>query len=189
MCVHACWVVFNSVTPWIVTHQAPLSMEFSRQEYWSTLPFPSPGDLPDPGIEPASLGSLSLAGRFCTTWEYSKVSNSDLPEQFFSNMRGWVSVTDTWSGSGLHCSFTLIHFTTTFKCFEGKIGLSLHQGLGSEHWQVSWDLPILQNQARRFRLVRSRSLLYCPTASFFISLRLLPPAFCTPKVFQTFCSL
>ena len=41
-------------TPWTVTYQAPLSMEFSRQEYWSGLPFPSPGDLPDPGIEPRS---------------------------------------------------------------------------------------------------------------------------------------
>ena len=39
------------VTPWTVVHQAPLSMGFSRQEYWSGLPFPSPGDLPDPGIE------------------------------------------------------------------------------------------------------------------------------------------
>ena len=42
------------VTPWTVTCQAPLSMGFSRQEYWSGLPFPSPGDLPDPGIEPRS---------------------------------------------------------------------------------------------------------------------------------------
>ena len=42
------------VTPWTVAHQAPPSMEFSRQEYWSGLPFPSPGDLPDPGIEPGS---------------------------------------------------------------------------------------------------------------------------------------
>ena len=41
-------------TPWTVAHQAPLSVGFSRQEYWSGLPFPSPGDLPDPGIEPAS---------------------------------------------------------------------------------------------------------------------------------------
>ena len=40
--------------PWTVAHQASLSMEFSRQEYWSGLPFPSPGDLPDPGIEPGS---------------------------------------------------------------------------------------------------------------------------------------
>ena len=42
-------------TPWTVAHQAPLSMEFSRQEYWSELPFPPPGDLPDPGIKPMSL--------------------------------------------------------------------------------------------------------------------------------------
>ena len=41
-------------TPWTVAYQAPLSMEFSRQEYWSGLPFPSPGDLPDLGIEPRS---------------------------------------------------------------------------------------------------------------------------------------
>ena len=42
------------MTPWTVAHQAPLSMEFSRQEYWSGLLFPSPGDLPNPGIEPRS---------------------------------------------------------------------------------------------------------------------------------------
>ena len=41
------------VTLWTVTYQAPPSMGFSRQEYWSGLPFPSPGDLPDPGIEPS----------------------------------------------------------------------------------------------------------------------------------------
>ena len=42
------------VTPWTVTYQAPWSMGFSRQEYWSGLPFPSPGDLPNPGIERGS---------------------------------------------------------------------------------------------------------------------------------------
>ena len=42
------------VTPWTVARQAPLSMGFSRQKYWSGLPFPSPGDFPDPGIEPKS---------------------------------------------------------------------------------------------------------------------------------------
>ena len=41
-------------TPWTIAHQVPLSMEFSRQEYWSRLPCPSPGDLPDPVIEPGS---------------------------------------------------------------------------------------------------------------------------------------
>ena len=42
------------MTPWTVAYQAPPSMEFSRQAYWSGLPFPSPGDLPDPGIKPGS---------------------------------------------------------------------------------------------------------------------------------------
>ena len=44
----------DSATPWTVAYKALLSMEFSRQEYWSGLPFPSPGHLPDPGIEPKS---------------------------------------------------------------------------------------------------------------------------------------
>ena len=51
-------------TPWTVACQAPLCMGFPRQEYWSELPFPIPGDLPDPGIEPISP---ALAGRFLTT--------------------------------------------------------------------------------------------------------------------------
>ena len=54
------------VAPQTVDHQAPLSMEFSKQEYWSGLPFPTPGDLPNPGIEPASLASPLLAGGFFT---------------------------------------------------------------------------------------------------------------------------
>ena len=65
-------VTSDSVTPWTVAHQAPLSMGFSRQEYWSGLPCPPPGDLPDSGIEPRSLMSPALAGGFLTasaTWE------------------------------------------------------------------------------------------------------------------------
>ena len=54
-------------TLWTVAHQAPLSMRFSRQEYWNGLPFPPPGDLPSPGIEPLSLMSPALAGGFFTT--------------------------------------------------------------------------------------------------------------------------
>ena len=54
----------DSATPWFVAHQAPLSMGFPRQEYWSGLPFPSPGDLPDPGIK---FMSPTLAGGFFTT--------------------------------------------------------------------------------------------------------------------------
>ena len=55
------------VTPWTIAHQVPLSMGFSRQEYWSQLPFLSPGYLPNPGIEPMSLASPALAGSFFTT--------------------------------------------------------------------------------------------------------------------------
>ena len=54
-------------TLWTVTCQAPLSIGFSQQEYWSGLPFPSPGDLPNPGTEPASPAAPALAGRFFTT--------------------------------------------------------------------------------------------------------------------------
>ena len=50
----SCSVVSKCATPWTVAHQASLSIGFPRQEYWSGLPFPSPGDLPDPGIEPRS---------------------------------------------------------------------------------------------------------------------------------------
>ena len=51
----------DSATPWAVAHQAPLSVGFSRQVYWSGLLCPPPGDLPDPGIKPASLKSPALA--------------------------------------------------------------------------------------------------------------------------------
>ena len=76
-CVCACMLsCFSHVqlfaTLWTVTCQTPLSMGFSRQEYWIGLPFPPPGDLPNPGIELVSLMSPALAGRFFTTraaWE------------------------------------------------------------------------------------------------------------------------
>ena len=54
-------------SPWTVVHQAPLSMGFSRQEYWSGLPIPHPGDLPDPPVQPMSPTSPALAGKFFTT--------------------------------------------------------------------------------------------------------------------------
>ena len=64
--------VWLFVPLWTVAHQAPLSMGFSRQEYWSGLPCPPPGDLPHPGIEPMSLMSPALIDGFFTTiapWE------------------------------------------------------------------------------------------------------------------------
>ena len=55
-------------TPWTIAYQAPQSLEFSRQEYWSGLPFPSPGDLPDPGIEPHLLLRRQILYH-CASWE------------------------------------------------------------------------------------------------------------------------
>ena len=72
LCVCVCVCVHSQScltlqSPWTVAHQAPLSSKFSRQEYWSGLPFPSPGDFPDPRIEPVSLASPALTGGFFTT--------------------------------------------------------------------------------------------------------------------------
>ena len=61
-----------SATPGTVARQAPLSMGFPRQEYWSGLPLPTPGNLPNPGIEPESPASPSLSGRFFTTEQHGK---------------------------------------------------------------------------------------------------------------------
>ena len=71
VCVCVCVCVLYRVRlfeiSWTVAHQAPLSMEFSRQEYWSRLLFPMPGNLPNPRAEPTSLASPALAGEFFTT--------------------------------------------------------------------------------------------------------------------------
>ena len=76
MCVCVCVYVLSRVllivTPWTAALQAPLSMELPRQEYWTGLPVPSPGNLPNPGIQSARLMSPELAGGFLipsTTWE------------------------------------------------------------------------------------------------------------------------
>ena len=71
--------MLDSETPWTVAYQAPLSMEFPRQEYWSGLPFPPPGDLSNPGIKPSLLlllrwhkGSLPMtwsSKETCSLWE------------------------------------------------------------------------------------------------------------------------
>ena len=75
-------------TLWTVTHQAPLTMEFSRQEYWNGLPCPPPGDLPSPGIELESLTSPALTGGFfttSTTWE-AQGENSHIQILFNFNL-------------------------------------------------------------------------------------------------------
>ena len=73
-CVQLC------ATPWTVACQTILSVRFSRQEYWSGLPFPSLGDLPPPSIEPASLTSPALESEFftsSTTWEVVREKDAE----------------------------------------------------------------------------------------------------------------
>ena len=88
MCLCVCTCVFSHVqhfaTPWTVAYLAPQSMSFSRQEYWSGLPFPTPGDLPNPGIEPASLVSPALAGGFFTTASPGKQEGCSPAIKYFS---------------------------------------------------------------------------------------------------------
>ena len=72
--MHGCSAASDPATPWTVALQAPLSMGFSRQEYWSGVPFPSPGDLPDPEAEPESLKSPALASGFFNTAPSGKLT-------------------------------------------------------------------------------------------------------------------
>ena len=72
MSMYMCSVVSDCATPWTVACQSPLSMGFSRQEYWSGLPFPSLRDLPDLGIKSASPASSALAGGYLTTEPHGK---------------------------------------------------------------------------------------------------------------------
>ena len=84
VCVCVCVCMSSCVQPFVipltVAHHALLCMNFSRQEYWSGLPFPTPGDLPNPGIEPASLVSPALAGEFFT-------AGATLEAQFWYQIR------------------------------------------------------------------------------------------------------
>ena len=92
---------------WTVAHQAPLSMGFSRQEYWSGLPYPPPGDLPNSGIEPTSLRSPALPGGFFTTsatWEV----DSRLP--FMANeCLAHIQITDILGSSVTFAEHLIYH--------------------------------------------------------------------------------
>ena len=78
------------LTPWTVVHQAPLSTEFSRQEYWSGSPFPSPGDLPDPGTEPGSAALKAVTWGLALTWATWAWSLCCCGETYACRCRGYL---------------------------------------------------------------------------------------------------
>ena len=91
--------VWLFVTLWTVAPQAPPSMGFSRQEYWNGLPCPPPGDLPDPGIEHASLTSPALAGRLFTTSDTWEALSSHF-KIGYSELLWWLSLL-AWDFKGI----------------------------------------------------------------------------------------
>ena len=86
------------VTLWTVAHQAPLSMRFLRQEYWSGLPFPPPGDLPKPGLEPTSPVTPILAGRLMWVFLFVCFLTTELPDKTQRRYRASQSVWRTYLG-------------------------------------------------------------------------------------------
>ena len=113
-CVLSCFShVWLFVTLRTIAQQAPLSTGFSRQEYWGGLLFPPPGDLPNPGIEPAPLIPPALAGRFFTTGAIFTINilnyfSGRLPiSTSFSCFSGVLSFSFTWQITLSACSFWL----------------------------------------------------------------------------------
>ena len=95
------------VTPWTVVCQAPLSMEFFRQEYWSRLPFSTPGDLPQTGIKPSSPAFPARAGRFSTTEPHGNPSVSHVSTLYRSLLK--------WYTNPKHVSFSLVFYKVKVK--------------------------------------------------------------------------
>ena len=119
-------------TPWTITHQAPLSMEFSRQESWRDLPFPSPGDLPNPGIEP---GSLALQADSLLTEPESRGSHEKVREGV--HFLGWSLHPATVQNhqGALKCTFLRLFPGTVKTCLWSVAHKFIFlTGSPGEHW-------------------------------------------------------
>ena len=100
------------VAPWAIACQAPLSMEFSRQEYWSRLPFPTPGNRPDPGIKPPSLASSALLLYHCDTWKaqfYIRGNHKAIRDEWLHLQICNMNITLRCSGLSFDILFQPIH--------------------------------------------------------------------------------
>ena len=129
-------------TPWTVAHQAPLSMGFSRQRYWSGISFPSPGDLPNPGMEPACLKSPALAGGLFYHW-----ATKEAPVLHFIGRRKLQKKTPMFFWDRCFLFFFLIFL---FSFFFWHVGYSLsHVQLVATPGTVAHQAPLSMGFSRQ----------------------------------------
>ena len=129
-----CLTLYN---PMDITHQAHLSMKFSRQEYWSGLPYPLPRDIANPGIKPTSLRSSALADRFFTTTTTSREGNGT-PLQYSClenpmDRGAWWAAVHGVMKSRTRLSDSLSLFTFHFHALEKE--MATHSSV------LSWRIP------------------------------------------------
>ena len=135
------------VTIWMVTHQSPLSMGFSRQEYWSGLLCLPPGDLSKPEIEPASLASPALAGRFFTT-SSTCCSVAQLCSTLQPHGLQLAQTHVHWVGNAIQPSCPLLSHSPAFN-------LSQHPGFSIEsvlqiRWPKYWNFSFSINPSNKY---------------------------------------
>ena len=143
--------------PWTVAHQAPLSMGFPKQEYWSGLPFPSPGDLHNPGIK---LESPALAGRFFTTkppgkpiltrrwsqrvvWLFTVLEKCPVLQNGFENLNGNRGQVKSQYALGFPGGQTVKHPPAVWETWVQSLGSKdpLEEGLATHSSVLSWRIP------------------------------------------------
>ena len=126
--------VWHVAVPWTVACQAPLSLGFARQEYWSGLPFPPPGDLPDPGIEPAFPVSPTLTSRFFATEPPGKpISRYKAPLVQSLKRISPYSFLRVWLGQ--------VHISRGWRLDLWNLNASLKIFNQSSHFSTTWSSP------------------------------------------------
>ena len=122
MCVCVCVYAqsCSTVTPWTLADQIPLCLEFSRQKYWNGLPFPTAGDLPNPGIEPTSLTSPALAADSLPLFHLEKRIPSDC--QLILPFEPWISALQfgAWSPKFITSSVLFLLRINPVSCLRSK---------------------------------------------------------------------
>ena len=151
--------VWLLVTPRTAAYQAPLSMGFSRWDYWSGLPCPPPGDLPDPKIEPASLTSPALAGRFFTTSTpglHVTILSTNMPWKISCPIpHAWSKMPPLYPGSSY-----LAHWCTSRHSLDPQSGFSIHY-ISSMLCDLATSQPLWSSVLGIFPIVPQRYLTPC----------------------------